>query len=410
MTDAACPAPTPDRAATLRGLVPLLAAIAALGQFASNVYIPALPAMSADLPAGTAAVQASLGVFLAVFAAGQLVAGPLGDRWGRRPVLFAGFGVFAIGTLICALAPDIAALLAGRSVQAAGAAATLVMSRAVTRDLFSGAALARTMALIAMIFALVPGLTPLLGGVLQILFGWRACFAATLLFALAVAAFALRLPETNRRSTARLDLSGAVATYAALWRDAAFRRIVLATGCVFAGLASFFAGGPIVFIERLGVSPLEFGFYPPLAVTGFVLAGLAVRRLTPRVSIARFMLAGLGLMAAAALAMTLPAALDITHKHVFNAGMIAFVTGLGLFLPNAMASALTPHGAVAGSASALLGFGQMTGAALGTAATSLALPLLPLSGFAAVMLAGACLALLTLAGPLRRSATAEAAA
>jgi DHA1 family bicyclomycin/chloramphenicol resistance-like MFS transporter len=116
------------------------------------------------------------------------------------------------------------------------------------------------------------------------------------------------------------------------------------------------------------------------------------------------MLAGLVTMTFAALAMTVPAALGETHKHVFNAGMVLFVTGLGLFLPNAMARALTPHGAVAGSASALLGFGQMAGAAVGTTATGLALPLLPLSGFAAVMLAGASLALLTLAGPLRREA------
>jgi DHA1 family bicyclomycin/chloramphenicol resistance-like MFS transporter len=149
------------------GTIALLTALAALGQFASNVYAPSLPSVASDLQTSAAGVQLTLAVFLAAFAAAQLVYGPLSDRWGRRPIVLAGLAVFLVGTLACAVATDLAGLLGARVVQATGAAAGVVVSRAATRDAFDGPELTRALATVTIAFAAVPGLTPLLGGVIE---------------------------------------------------------------------------------------------------------------------------------------------------------------------------------------------------------------------------------------------------
>jgi MFS transporter, DHA1 family, multidrug resistance protein len=389
-------APCADRAAP--ALVVFLAALAAVGQFASNVYIPSLPAVAVALDQPVAAVQLTLAVFLASFAVMQLVCGPLADRHGRRPVLIGGLVVFLLGTGVCLGAQDIGFLIAGRTIQAAGAAAAFVVSRAISRDLFEGAALAKTMALVSMVFALVPGLTPLLGGVLQEAGGWRLPFAATLVFGACVLVAALPLGETNRAPLARIDGRALGAAYASVLRTPQFRRYALSSALVFAGLSAFFAGSPDVYIARLGVSPIEYGLYPPLTITGFVLGGLVTRRLAGRIpepALAGFGLALIVLASGAMLA--LPAA-GILHKYALTAAMGVFVTGLGVFLPTAVAAALMPFPRMAGSAAAMLGFLQMADGALGTVAVSVLTASMPLLAFPLVMLAAGLLAAAWFAG------------
>ena len=386
------PQPGPSHHPPTALLVTGLAGLAALGQFASNIYIPSIPAIADGLGSSHPGVQATLAVFLAVFAIGQLIVGPISDRYGRRPVLFTGFAVFFAGTLICMLAGDLASLIVGRAIQGAGAAATIVMSRAITRDLFEGIALAKVMALIAMVFALVPGLTPLLGGALQTVGAWQWTFTATLVFAAVVMVGAFGLGETNTRPTDRLDFAHALGTYRLLLADARFRRPAVAAAFVLSAMAAFFAGSPVVFIDTLGISPLEYGLYPPIAVSGFLIGGIAVRRNIARVPALRFMAIGIGLMLVATMAMVLIPFAGLIHKHVFNATMVMCVTGLGIFLPVAISTVLTPFGHIAGSASALLGFLQMLGSAAGTVVTALILPAVPIVGFAVVMAASVVLA------------------
>ena len=400
MADATALPHRPARARTLpatRATVLLLAAMAAVGQFASNVYTPSLPAVASDLGVGMSEAQLTFVAFLGTFAVAQLAYGPLADRLGRRPALFAGLALFLAGTLGCALAPSLGWLIAARMLQAAGAAAGLVVSRAATRDSFEGADLARILAAVTIAFALVPGLTPLLGGLIQTAAGWRATFWATLAVGAAVALWAaLRLPETLDRAAPRAP-GGWLRGYVGIARDSAFLGTVVSVGLVFGAMSAFFAASPALFIGQLGVSPAEYGLYPPLAVSGFVIGGIVVRRLSGRIAPRRIAAVGLGIMATAlAVMLALPAA-GLVHKHAFNATMVANVTGLGVFLPTAIAMALQRFAGRAGTAAALQGFVQMSGGALGAFAVGLVQPALPILAMPAVMLGALLLAILVFA-------------
>src|SRR4051795_12493189 len=163
--------------------IAVLATLAAIGTLATNILLPSLPQMAASLRVTTPEVTASITVFLAVFAIGQLAVGPISDRYGRRIPVLAGFVVFILGSIWCGLATDLPSLLIGRVIQAAGACSTSVLSRAIARDLFSGERLARAMALIMIAMAAAPGFSPLLGGALDHYFGWRSEFALVAVFA-----------------------------------------------------------------------------------------------------------------------------------------------------------------------------------------------------------------------------------
>jgi MFS transporter, DHA1 family, multidrug resistance protein len=187
-------------------LIALLAALAALGQFASSAYLPSMPAMGLELGASVSAVQFTMTAYLAAFAVMQLVYGPLSDRFGRRPIMLTGCVLFIAGSVLCMVAVSIEAVIAGRAVQAVGACAGAVASRAVVRDLFEGPELTRAMAAIAMAFSAVPAVAPVVGGVLQMLAGWHGSFAASVLFGVVVLIpVVLFLRETNYRRQAQLN-------------------------------------------------------------------------------------------------------------------------------------------------------------------------------------------------------------
>src|SRR3954471_24907919 len=186
--------------------IAVLATLAAIGTLATNILLPSLPQMAASLHVSTAEVTASITVFLAVFAIGQLAVGPISDRYGRRIAVFSGFVVFIAGIIWCGLATDLPNLLIGRIIQAAGACSTSVLSRAIARDLFSGAALGRAMALIMIAMAAAPGFSPLLGGALDHTFGWRSEFVFVGIFAaIGAIAYGAVLGETHNSTRIPLN-------------------------------------------------------------------------------------------------------------------------------------------------------------------------------------------------------------
>lgn len=345
--------------------IAVLAALSATGTLATNILLPSLPQMAVSLNVTTPAVTSAITVFLAVFAVGQLVVGPISDRFGRRWPVLIGFAVFFAGSIWCALATDLPGLLAGRIVQAAGACATSVLSRAIARDLFSGAALARAMALIMIAMAAAPGFSPLLGGALDHTFGWRSEFVLVAAFAaLGAVTYATVLGETHRSTRIPLNPVAIGRTYISLLADRRFVVPAATVSLIMGGLFAVFSAAPRVLIEGLRFSPIQLGLFFAGTVLIVFAAGMLATRLAPRLGLDRAIRSGLFAAALGSIGMLAIAQVSPSFLPFLGA-MSVFLLGMGIVNPLGTAQALSPFGEKAGAASALLGFWQMMNAAIG---------------------------------------------
>jgi DHA1 family bicyclomycin/chloramphenicol resistance-like MFS transporter len=356
--------PHPETASTTAQIA-VLATLAAIGTLATNILLPSLPQMAASLHVSTAEVTASITVFLAMFAIGQLAVGPISDRYGRRIPVLAGFVVFIAGSIWCGLANDLPSLLIGRVIQAAGACSTSVLSRAIARDLFSGAALGRAMALIMIAMAAAPGFSPLLGGALDHTLGWRSEFAFVGLFAaIAAVAYAAVLGETHNSTRIPLNPLAIAKTYFGLSADRRFLIPAATVALIMGGLFAMFSAAPRVLIEGLHFTPIQLGLFFAGTVMIVFAAGMLATKLAPRFGLDRSIQGGLLLAAAGSIAILLVSIISPAF-FPFLAAMSVFLLGMGIVNPLGTAQALSPFGEKAGAASALLGFWQMMGAAIG---------------------------------------------
>ncbi|MET0220253.1 MAG: multidrug effflux MFS transporter [Tardiphaga sp.] len=376
MTDNTIDAATGDTApqASTASQIAVLAALASIGTLATNILLPSLPTMAADLRVSTPAVTAAITVFLLVFALGQLVVGPISDRYGRRMPVLAGFGVFIVGSAWCGLANDLPSLLVGRAIQAAGACATSVLSRAIARDLFSGAALARALTLVMIAQAAAPGFSPLLGGGLDYAFGWRSDFVFVGAFALLSAiAFAMVLGETHFATRIPLNPVAITKTYLKLSANRHFLIPAATVSLILGGLFSMFAAAPRILIEGFAFTPIALGLFFAGSVVMVFGSGMLAARLAPRFGLDRAIRYGLAIAVVGSIAVLTTAYL---HGNVvaFIAADCVFLLGMGVVNPLGTAQALSPFGSHAGAASALLGFWQMTGAAVGVALAASIVP------------------------------------
>src|SRR4051812_10856676 len=345
--------------------IAVLAGLAATGTLATNILLPSLPQMAASLNVTSAAVTSTITIFLAVFALGQLVVGPISDRYGRRWPVLIGFAVFFAGSVWCALATDLPGLLVGRVIQAAGACATSVLSRAIARDMFSGAPLARAMALIMIAMAAAPGFSPLLGGTLDHLFGWRSTFVLVAVFA-AIGAFAYASVFGETHNSTRIPLNPLAITrnYIGLIRDRRFVVPAATVSLIMGGLFAMFSAAPWVLIETLHFSPIQLGLFFAGTVLVVFAAGMLATKLAPRYGLDRSIRGGLLVAALGGIAILLVSRFSPTFLPFLGA-MSVFLLGMGLVNPLGSAQALSPFGEKAGAASALLGFWQMMNAAIG---------------------------------------------
>lgn len=339
----------------------LLALLTSVGPLSTDMYLPSLPTITEDLNTTTAGTQLTLSVFLIGFAFGQILYGPISDRYGRRPVLLAGLSLFFAGTLACYLAPTIEALIAGRFLQAFAASAATVVARAVVRDLYSAERAGRMLSHMGALMAGVPAVAPAIGGVVHVLFGWRATFAVVALFAAAlIAAIAWLLPETlkeeNRRRRGVGEMAGA---YRMLLGHGEFRRYVVVASCSFGGLFAWISGSSFVLQGVYGVTEQAFGFYFALAVFGYIAGTLVGARLTTRIGIDRTIMRGAVLLFAGGLSMLILTRLETASLWHVLVPIVVYMAGVGLTLPQSMAGALSPFPERAGAASSLLGFLQM---------------------------------------------------
>jgi DHA1 family bicyclomycin/chloramphenicol resistance-like MFS transporter len=359
----------------------ILGSLTALAPLSIDLYLPALPELTRDLDASASEGQLTLTACLAGLALGQLVSGPLSDRFGRRPPLLVGLAVYTAASFACAFAPSLWVLVALRLVQGLAGAAGIVIARAIVRDLRSGAAAARIFSYLILVTGLAPILAPIIGAQLLRVTSWNGLFVALAIVGLALLlATAVGLDETlpaSRRSTG--SVGETVRTSVGLLRDQVFLGYALVLGLVFGEMFSYIAGSPFVLQDIYGLSPQQFGGVFALNALGLVVAGQINAVLVGRVAPARLLALGVAVSAAGGLCL-----LAVVLAGIGLAGILpclfAVVASLGLVIPNGTALALTDYPHVAGSASAVLGMlqfliGAMVAPLVGLAGAESAVPM-----------------------------------
>jgi len=365
------------------------------------MLVPALPLLAAVFDAAPGAVQLVLTLFLAGIAAGQLVYGPVSDRFGRRPVLIAGLALFFAGTVLCGLAWSLPALIIGRTLQALGGCAGMVLGRAIVGDVYDRERASSALATIMMAMSLAPSLSPLIGAYLAEWVGWRADFVLLGTAGAAVLALtAAKLEETH--APAPVNLVGMIGSFVLLLRSPAFLGVAFATAFTSASWFTFLAAAPYLLSGVLHQPPSTYGLMILLPMAGYVLGNAAVVRLSVLLGSTRLFILGLALSLASGVMLALWCLDGLTPLALFVPMAISSI-GNGMSQPPGVAAGLSVYPRIAGAASGLMGFMQMTVAALGT----LLLGLLPRdSVLAMAAVVGASLAfaflcgLLTLRGPV----------
>lgn len=344
----------------------LLAAVTALAFCALHMIVPALPVLAKAFDETPARAQLVLTLFLAGIAGGQLVYGPVSDRFGRRPVLIAGLVMFLVGTVLCFFAWSLTALIVGRVLEGIGACAGVVLGRAIIRDVYDREAAARGLALVMMAMSLAPAISPALGAYFVEWFDWRAMFALLGLLGASVLAITMaRLPETNT-SPVRLDLVGMVRSHAVLLRSPEFVGFALCSACASASWFTFCASAPYVIIELLHQPPSTYAVMILLPMAAYMLGNAAAARLAYRLGSLRLVICGRALAFVSAAGMALWWWFGAVDVWMLFVPMALVSIGDGLSQPAALSAGLSTQQRLAGTASGLMGFLQMTVAAIGT--------------------------------------------
>ena len=369
-------------AASHRRYALVLGALAAIGPFSIDMYLPALPALGASLGASAGAVQGTLAIYFLGLAFGQVLYGPLSDRYGRRGPLFVGLGLYTIAAMACALAPDVQALTAARLAQALGGCAGMVIARAVVRDVTDERGAVRLMAQLMLVMGVAPIIAPMVGGAVLPLFGWRGIFWVLAVYGagilLVVAVF---LPETLPTERRRRDSAFQVLrVWGGLLCNRRFMGHALTGGFVIGGMFAYISGSPFVFMELHGVPAGQYGFYFGANALGIMVAGQVTGRLAQRMPPARLLPVVAWVPLLSGLALLIVAATGLGGFWAMAAALFAYVATIGAVGPLTVALGMGPHGAVAGSASALMGtlqftIGAVAGALLGVLQDGTALPM-----------------------------------
>lgn len=344
----------------------ILGLLSVVGPVAIDMYLPALPAIAAQLGASTAEVQFSLMAYMAAIAVCQLFYGPVSDMVGRKPPLYFGIGVFVIGSIGCALSPSIEWLIVFRFVQGVGACASMALPRAIVRDNYTGADAAQLMSLLMLVFSISPILAPLSGSVVIAFGDWRLLFwVMTLVGALALLLCIVGLKETRPKS-ARVESSvmSALRGYAMLITDMRFVGLSLIGAFGMSSFMAFIGNSSFIYIEHYGLTPTEYSLaFSVNAISFFAVSqatGVLVKRFGLQ-SVVRVAVTGF------AAAMVLLAAIflsGVDNMWVLSGLMFVAFGFLGLVLPTTAVLAMDAHGEIAGTASALMGTLQMVAGAV----------------------------------------------
>jgi MFS transporter, DHA1 family, multidrug resistance protein len=387
-------APAPSRRARVLRLV-ILGALTAMGSLSIDMYLPALPELTRDLDSTASQVQLTLTACLLGLGLGQVVLGPLSDRFGRRPPLLAGLALFALASAVCATAPSVPVLILCRLLQGLAGAAGIVIARAVVRDLHAGAAAARTFSVLMLVMGLAPILGPVFGSAMLAATSWRGIFLATAalglgLLALTSAGLRETLPAARRRPGGVRDTGRA---FRRLVGDRVFMGYALAVGLTSGAILAYVSGSTFVMQDIYGASPQVFGLLFGCNAVGLVTASQLNGRLVGRTGPRPLLRSGLLATAVSGAVLVLAVATGALGVWGVALPLLGLMSGVGFVMPNAMALGLSEHPEITGSGSALIGLFQFgVGAAsaplVGLAGRGTALPMaLTIAGFTLAALA-----------------------
>ncbi|WP_314034399.1 multidrug effflux MFS transporter [Dietzia sp. CH92] len=399
MTTTPSPTPTPPPGAVPATMLLALALCGAIGPFATDTYLPALPLIVDEFGVSASTAQLTLTAFMVALAAGQLVIGPLSDRTGRRGLLIAGSIGTAVAAVVCALAPNIWVLLAGRVAQGFFGAAGVVLTKAVVVDVGRGAGVAKAFATLMAIQSVAPVIAPLVGGAVVPFGGWRGVFwllgalAAVTAVGVAVAVPESLDPADRRAGGVRATVSG-MRTVATHFPFAARVTVFVST---FGVLFAYISASPFIYQDMVGLSPTAYAIAFTVNALGILVSNLAGARLVGRFAPEKLMGAGVAGMVVAIAFLVVVVALSPAGTLALapvTVGFILLTLSIGTVLPNAVALAMQATRGNSGAGSALLGAAQFSLAALVSPLTGLAGP-----HSAAPMLAvmGTCAAVAVLA-------------
>jgi MFS transporter, DHA1 family, multidrug resistance protein len=337
----------------------LLAVFTFSGPVGMHIFVPALPAAAKDLHATPAALELTISLYILGLAVGQLIYGPVSDRFGRRPALLAGLSIFTIASIAALFAPDVHTLVLARFFQAIGGCSGLVLARAIIRDISQAHEAARRLALTNLLVTAGPAVAPLIGSGLNALWGWRTILAG--LAALGVANFVLAwrmLPET-RPEVLFVSASRYARDYVGLLRSREFLGYAVGGACATTSLYAFIACAPFIFIDRLHVPSASVGLYLALLVSGIWLGSLLASQLIARFSLTRFVVVANAVSVVAAASFLGFVIADRATLVAIVGTMFVFSVGVGAAAPAALVKAISVNLRVTGTASGLYGSVQM---------------------------------------------------
>ena len=355
-------------------LLVLLMAMTAIGPATLNILVPALPGLVTALATDTDTVQLTVSLYLVSIAIAQLLLGPLSDRFGRRPVVLAGLTLNMLASLAAIAATSIDALIVTRVVQAAGAATGIVMGRAIIRDLYERDRAASMIGLVTTAMVIAPMVSPLIGGILETLFGWQAIFLFIAIMSSLVLLFAVPvLPETRPASAAESP--------GRLWREtrallgnARFHAYVLAGALGSAPFFTFLGGGPHVAVTLMGRTAAEYGLWFAITSFGYMMGNFTASRLSQRFGVNAMIAGGVAAeLVGTGITCALVAAMPDGGPATVFAPQLIISYGNGVLLPNAIAGAVSVRPQAAGTAAGMTGFTQMATGAAATQVVSIVL-------------------------------------
>lgn len=351
----------------------ILGLLSAIGPFAIDMYLPALPSIGKDLGAPDKLVQMSLLAFFIPFAIFQLVYGPLADMLGRKAPLYMGIGLFAVASIGCATASNIETLIAFRFLQGIGGAAGMVVPRAIVRDMHTGVQAARLMSLLMLVFSISPILAPLTGSAVIAFYGWRGVFWAVMIAAfIGLILLSTQLDETRSRADrSESGFRSAMAAYRLLLGDRHFLTMSFIGGLGISGFLVYLANSPFVLISHYGLSPTQYSFAFSINAVSFFAVSQLTGWLGERFGLIRVMRAAVSGFALAMAIMAIVMSLGFDALAVMATLLFIGYGFLGLVIPTAAVLALEEHGTIAGTASALMGTLQFVTAAVAMAVAGL---------------------------------------